>query len=33
VDEEVDSGEPSEEDEATEGDGGTLGGGNGMDIG
>ena len=32
VDNEVDCGEPSEEDEATEGEGGTMGGWNGMDI-
>jgi hypothetical protein len=33
VEDEVDNGEPSEEDEATEGDEGTICGGNGMDIG
>lgn len=33
VDKEVDRGEPSEEDEATEGDEGTIEGWKGMDIG
>jgi hypothetical protein len=32
VDNEVENGEPSEDDEATDGDGGTMGGWNGMDI-
>jgi len=33
VDNEVDSGEPSEDDDATEGEGGTFSEWNGMDIG